>query len=170
MRELRYSDYYASYDELKYNSSYVHGNAALQLEPLEKERKRKKTKKSKLHVVKKKPTKDLYTKSQIVRNRMALTITLVALMAVSMSLIRFLELQATVSLRAAQVNELEEKYVTMKADNDLEQVRINSSIDYDKIFEVAVNDLGMVYANKDQVIVYNSEKMEVVKQLSSIPD
>ena len=170
MRELRYSDYYASYDELKYNSSYVHGNAVLQLEPLEKERKRKKTKKSKLHVVKKKPTKDLYTKSQIVRNRMALTITLVALMAVSMSLIRFLELQATVSLRAAQVNELEEKYVTMKADNDLEQVRINSSIDYDKIFEVAVNDLGMVYANKDQVIVYNSEKMEVVKQLSSIPD
>ncbi len=169
MRELRYSDYYASYDELKYNTSYVQGSNVLQLEPLRKEEK-KQEKKPKLHVVKtRKPKKDLYTRAQAMQNRMALTITMVALIAVCLSCIRYLDLQAEVSGKAEVISELEAKYVDLKTDNDLTEVVIDSSIDYDNILNVAINELGMVYANKDQVIVYNSQEMECVKQLGDIP-
>lgn len=171
MRELRYSDYYASYDELKYNTSYVQGNNVLQFDPVQEEEKKEKVeRKQQIRIVKKrKPKKDLYTKSQVVRNRMALTITMAALVAVCFSCINYLNLQAQVSGRAEAISELEARYVDLKTENDLAEVVINSSIDYDNILNVAINELGMVYANKDQVIVYDSQKMECVKQLSDIP-
>ncbi len=169
MRELRYSDYYTSYNRFKYNTSYVQGNNVLQLEPEYKE-KVKKPKKPKLHIVKpRKRKKDVYTKAQVARNKMALTITMAALILVSFSLIRYLELQAQVAGRADTISVLEEQYVVLKTQNDLKEAELNSNIDYDKILSIAVNELGMVYANKDQVVVYNSEKMEVVKQLENIP-
>lgn len=171
MRELRYSDYYASYDELRYGTSYVQGSNVLQLEPVRKEEKKTKTaKKPNLRIVKqRKPKKELYTRAQVMQNRMALTITVIALLAVCFSCINYLKLQAEVSGRAEVISELEEQYVSLKTENDLAEVRINSSIDYDHILDVAINELGMVYAEKDQIIVYNSQEMECVKQLSEIP-
>lgn len=170
MRELRYNDYYKSYNELRYNSSYVQGNNVLQFEP-EYEEKPKKPKKPKLHIVKpKKRKKDVYTKAQVARNQAALFITMVALVLVSFSLIHYLDLQAQVAGRADEISELEEKYVDLKSQNDLREAELNGNIDYDNILSIAVNELGMVYANKDQIIVYNSEKPEVVKQLENIPE
>lgn len=171
MRELRYSDYYASYDELKYSTSYVQGSNVLQLEPVHKEEKKvKQEKKRQLHIVKnRKPKKDLYTRAQVMQNRMALAITVVALLAVCYSCINYLHLQAEVSGKAEVISELEAQYVDLKTENDLTEVVIDSTIDYDNILNVAINELGMVYANKDQVIVYNSQEMECVKQLSDIP-
>lgn len=169
MRELRYSDYYASYEELKYGDSYVQGNTALQLEPVRKEKKKKRPKLRVVKQKKQKPRKDLYTRAQVMQNRMTLAVTLIALIAVCMSCINYLGLQAEVSGKAAVISELEEKYVDLKTDNDLAEVVIDSSIDYNYILEVAINELGMVYPNKDQVVVYDSQKMEVVKQLENIP-
>lgn len=171
MRELRYSDYYASYEELKYSTSYVQGNNVLQFDPVQKEEKKEKTeRKPQIRIVKaRKPKKDLYTRAQIIRNRMTLTITMAALVAVCFSCIHYLNLQAEVSGRAEVISKLEAQYVDMKTENDLTEVVINSTIDYDYILDVAVNELGMVYANKDQVIVYDSQEMECVKQLSDIP-
>lgn len=169
MRELRYNDYYASHNELRYNTPYIHGNNVLQLEPEYKE-KVKKPKKPKLRIVKpKKRRKDIYTRAQVARNKMALTITVAALIMVSFSLIHYLDLQAQVAGRADTVSKLEEKYVELKSQNDLREAELNGNIDYDRILSIAVNELGMVYANKDQIIVYNSEKLEVVKQLEEIP-
>lgn len=172
MRELRYSDYYASYNELKYNTSYVQGSNVLQFEPVQKEEKREKIERApQIRIVKKqKVRKSLYTRAQIMRNRMTLTVTMIALIAVCFSCINYLELQAEVSSRAEIISDLEARYVDLKTENDLTEVVINSTIDYDSILEVAVNELGMVYANKDQVIVYDSRKMECVKQLNSIPE
>lgn len=170
MRELRYSDYYhTSNNRLKYQSSYVQGNNVLQMEP-EYEERVKKPKKPKLHIVKpKKRKKDVYTRAQVARNKMALTITMIALILVSFSLIHYLDLQAQVAGRADEIGKLEEQYVALKSQNDLREAELNGNIDYDKILSIAVNELGMVYANKDQIIVYNSVKPEVVKQLENIP-
>lgn len=167
MRELRYSDYYASYEELKYNTPYVQGSNVLQLEPVRKEKKKAKPH---LRVVKpRKPKKDLYTKAQVAQNRIALTITVIALMAVSLSCINYLQLQAQVAEKAATVAALEEQYVELRTENDLAEVVINSAIDYNKVLDVAINELGMVYAGKDQVVIYESQAMECVKQLGDIP-
>ncbi len=166
MREINYNDYRASYDELM-RTPYVQGSNVLQLEPV---RKPKKKKKSHLRVVKtQKPKKDLYTKAQVIQNRMALAITIIALVAVSWSCIHYLQLQADVASRAATINALEKQYVELKTENDLAEVVINSTIDYNMVVDVAMNELGMVYAGKDQVVIYDSQAMECVKQLSNIP-
>ncbi len=166
MREINYNDYRASYNELM-RTPYVQGSNVLQLEPVRKEKKKKK---SHLRVVKtKKQKKDLYTRAQAVQNRIALTITIVALMAVSLSCINYLQLQAELASKAATINALEKQYVELKTENDLAEVVINSTIDYNMVVDVAMNELGMVYAGKDQVVVYDSQAMECVKQLGDIP-
>lgn len=100
---------------------------------------------------------------------MALTITMIALVIVSFSLIHYLDLQAQVAGKADEIGKLEEQYVALKSQNDLREAELNGNIDYEQILSIAVNELGMVYANKDQIIVYNSVKPEVVKQLDNIP-
>lgn len=166
MREINYNDYRASYEELM-RTPYVQGSNVLQLEPVRKEKKKKK---SHLRVVKQRnPKKDLYTKAQVIQNRITLTITVIALIAVSYSCINYLQLQAKVAEKAAIISELEEQYVEMKTENDLAEVVIDSDIDYNKVLDVAINELGMVYAGKDQVVVYESQAMEGVKQLGDIP-
>lgn len=170
MRELRYSDYYATYEQLKYSGSYgVQGNNVLQLEPVHKEVKKKK-KKPHLHIVEqKKPKRNLYNRAQVMQNRVTLAVTMIALVAVCMSCIRYLELQADVSGMADTIGKLEAQYVDLKTENDLTEVIVNSTIDYNNVIDVAMNELGMVYAGEDQVIEYDSTKMEVVKQLGDIP-
>jgi cell division protein FtsB len=168
MRELRYSDYYASYDELKNDTSYVYGNTALSLEPARKPQK-KKAQKPKLHVVKKRK-QDLYTRAQARRNTSVLFVTIAALLTFYFFCMSYLQIQAEVGERADTISELEEEYVALKTENDLLAADLNGSIDYEYVLDVALNELGMVYADQDQVIVYNSQKMECVKQLSNIPE
>lgn len=173
MRELRYSDYVASYDELRYGDAYVSGSNVLSLEPLEKEEKKRK-KRTGLHLVKPRKVthkkKALYTRAQAVQNSLTMVVTLVALTAVCLSCINYLQLQAKVSAMGDQVAKLESQYVNLKTENDLAEVVIDSTIDYNHILDVAVNELGMVYAEEGQVVVYNSTKMECVKQLENIPE
>ena len=55
-------------------------------------------------------------------------------------------------------------------DNDALESDINASIDYNALYDTAVNELGMVYPGKDQVITYNSKESEYVKQYKDVPD
>ncbi len=50
------------------------------------------------------------------------------------------------------------------------QVRINASIDLDHIYKVATEELGMVYANPEQVLLYDKTESEYVRQYEDIPD
>ena len=42
-------------------------------------------------------------------------------------------------------------------------------MDLEKIRDIAVNELGMVYANEDQVVLYDNEGSDYVKQYADIP-
>ena len=57
---------------------------------------------------------------------------------------------------------LEESIEKLKGDNDALLTRINTSVDLDYVYKVATEELGMVYANKDQVRLYN--KTDVYKR------
>ena len=50
------------------------------------------------------------------------------------------------------------------------ETRINTSIDLDNIYKIATEELGMVYANKDQVRMYNKTESEYVRQYEDIPE
>ena len=45
---------------------------------------------------------------------------------------------------------------------------INASIDYNAIYNTAVNELGMVYPSRSQVVGYDSKESEYVKQYKDI--
>ena len=47
---------------------------------------------------------------------------------------------------------------------------INSSIDLNKIYEIATKELGMVYARRDQVLLYDKTESEYVRQYEDIPE
>ena len=58
----------------------------------------------------------------------------------------------------------------LKENNDVLESDINASIDYDAIYDTAVNELGMVYPEKKQVITYDSKESEYVKQYKDVPE
>ena len=57
-----------------------------------------------------------------------------------------------------------------QAENDALETSINTSIDLNEIYEIATKELGMVYANKDQVLLYDKTESEYVRQYEDIPE
>ena len=79
-------------------------------------------------------------------------------------------MQAAAKVNSDKIIELKSTLNSLKDDNDALEADINASIDYNTIYDTAVNELGMVYPGKDQVITYNSQESEYVKQYKDVPD
>lgn len=93
-----------------------------------------------------------------------------ALIVVLGMCVAYLRVQADITARIKNIEAQEkllEQYVT---DNDALQSRIDASIDLDEIYRVATEELGMVYANKDQVISYEKAPTEYVRQYDNITE
>lgn len=83
--------------------------------------------------------------------------------------IQYLELQASVKNNSTDVSKLESQLSKLTDQNDMTEVEINGSIDYDSILDTAINQLGMVYPSRKQFVEYDSKNSEYVKQYSDIP-
>ena len=75
----------------------------------------------------------------------------------------------TQSEQAKEIAVLEEQLAELKEANDNKQIAIDTSVDFNYIYSVAVEELGMVHASKDQVISYESGESEFVIQYSDVP-
>ncbi len=84
--------------------------------------------------------------------------------------VSYLQLQSSITARLDRIEALEERIETLKADNDALETRINTSVDLDYVYKVATEELGMVYANKNQVRLYNKTESEYVRQYEDIPE
>jgi cell division protein FtsL len=83
---------------------------------------------------------------------------------------QYLNVQATAKTNSDVIAELKSELSTLKENNDVLESDINASIDYDAIYDTAVNELGMVYPEKKQVITYDSKESEYVKQYKDVPE
>ena len=83
---------------------------------------------------------------------------------------QYLNVQAVAKANSDKIIELKSTLNSLKDDNDALESDINASIDYNALYDTAVNELGMVYPGKDQVITYNSKESEYVKQYKDVPD
>ena len=54
-------------------------------------------------------------------------------------------------------------------DNAAHKLRLNNMYSLDDIYNVATNELGMVYAKKGQIIYYEGADEDYVKQYQDIP-
>ena len=66
--------------------------------------------------------------------------------------------------RMDHIKELEQELDALRSENDITQTRINTSVDLDYVYQVATEELGMVYAGKDQVLMYHQTESEYVRQ------
>lgn len=74
------------------------------------------------------------------------------------------------STNAGKISTLQAQLEELKIENDQKELSIDTSIDYEYIYNVAVEELGMVYASEDQIINYKSGESEYVMQFKDIPE
>ena len=67
------------------------------------------------------------------------------------------------------ISKLEKELNDLKLANDEEYTRITSSVDLEEIRRIAIQELGMQYAEEGQIISFASESNDYVKQLADIP-
>ena len=83
--------------------------------------------------------------------------------------INYLKLQAENTAYQKTVTAKGVRLSEMKLENDSEYNRIISSVDLEHVKDVAMNELGMVYASEKQIRTYNSIQSDYVKQYQDIP-
>ena len=83
--------------------------------------------------------------------------------------VNYIHIQSGMTGRMDTIKTLEQQLDTLKAENDALETSINTSVDLDYVYKVATEELGMVYANKDQVRLYNKTESEYVRQYEDIP-
>lgn len=95
-------------------------------------------------------------------------LTLAAVCALSIC-VSYLHIQSTIASRIHNIEVLEQQLEQLKSENDALQTAINTDIDLDYVYKVATEELGMVYANRNQVLLYDKTESEYVRQYEDIP-
>lgn len=92
-----------------------------------------------------------------------------ALAAAGFILIGYIRLQSDITNSMKNIAKLESQLNHLRADNDERLNRIESGIDLEEIKRIAINELGMRYADEGQVIVYSGEGSDYVRQIAELP-
>lgn len=93
----------------------------------------------------------------------------VALVATGIILVNYIGLQSDITSSVKRISALESELNELKLANDEEYIRVNSSIDLEEIRRIAIQELGMQYAQEGQIITFSGESNDYVKQMADIP-
>lgn len=93
-----------------------------------------------------------------------------ALLATGWILVGYIGLQSDITNSIKHIASLENELNDLKLANDEEYNRITSSIDLEEVRRIAIQELGMQYAEEGQIVVFESENNDYVKQVAPIPD
>lgn len=110
------------------------------------------------------------TKSLSGINMASLLVLTVAIIATVYVCVDYLKVQTQVTQMEKQIVSLEKDLLAKTNENDAANEAINTAFDLDYVYKVAVEELGMVYPNKNTVITYQSSKDDYVRQYEDIPN
>ena len=148
------------------NQGYVYGTAARNM-AAERARTRKQRvvqyRQDMSHTVRKNQEKALQMNLPYV-----IMLTLAAVCALYIC-IGYLHVQSSMTAKIHNIETLEQQLEQLRSENDALQTRINTDMDLDHIYKVATEELGMVYANRNQVLLYDKTESEYVRQYEDIP-
>lgn len=102
------------------------------------------------------------------KNRMATLNLLFVTIICCMSFVGYVSLQNSVTTRLNHIANLQSQVNELKADNNAALSRIETNINVADIKETALNDLGMVYADKSHIVYYQTENKDYMSQYLSI--
>ncbi len=94
----------------------------------------------------------------------------IALIATGWILVGYIKLQSDITNSIKHIATLERELNDLKIANDEELNRITSNIDLEEVRRIAIQELGMKYAEEGQIVVFESENNDYVKQIAAIPD
>lgn len=94
----------------------------------------------------------------------------IAAVAALVVCIGYLRLQSEITSRSRNIASLQEELADLKEDNTTRYNAVLNSVNLEEIREKAINELGMVYANPEQIIKYKSPTSSKVKQYENIPE
>ena len=86
----------------------------------------------------------------------------------SFFLIEYISLQSEVTGTVGEIARLETQLASLKSDNDETLNEINSGINLDDIKYRAIAQLGMTYAQEDQIVTYDGGSGDYVRQVSEL--
>ena len=92
-----------------------------------------------------------------------------ALAACGMILVYYIGLQSDITNSVKNISRLESQLNDLKVANEENYSRISSSVDLEEIRRIAIQELGMQYAQEGQIISFTSENSDYVKQMAEIP-
>ena len=81
-----------------------------------------------------------------------------------------LHMEASINEKKTNINALESELESIEDDNAALKLSLESMYSLDQIYDVATNELGMVYAKKGQIVYYESANEDYVKQYQDIPE
>ncbi len=81
-----------------------------------------------------------------------------------------LHMEASINEQKSNINTLENELEAIEDDNAALKLSLESMYSLDDIYNVATNELGMVYAKKGQVVYYESANEDYVKQYQDVPE
>lgn len=84
--------------------------------------------------------------------------------------IAVLYMESRISLQQANINDLETQLEAIEEENAAYKLSLESMYTLDEIYDVATNELGMVYAEKGQIVYYESADEDYVKQYQDVPE
>ena len=93
-----------------------------------------------------------------------------ALVVTGIILVNYIRLQSDITNSVKHISKLEKELNDLKLANDEEYSRISSNVDLEEIKRIAIQELGMQYAEEGQIVTFASESNDYVKQIADIPN
>jgi len=139
--------------------TYVYGNTARALRPIEEEVKspKKLSNKARRNI----------DRDTSMNPGFMLFLTL-AMVVTGVVCIQYIKLQSSVTGYTDKISALEIQLEEVRASNDDYESRIKGAVGLEDIKKRAMDDLGMTYASDDQIVVYESDGTDYVRQFISL--
>ena len=93
----------------------------------------------------------------------------VAMVVTGITLTNYIGLQSDITNSVKHISTLEKQLNDLKLANAEEYSRITSSVNLEEIKRIAIQELGMQYAEEGQIVPFTSQNNDYVKQMADIP-
>ncbi|MEG2145631.1 MAG: hypothetical protein RRY06_03245 [Lachnospiraceae bacterium] len=146
--------------------AYVYGNTVLQPEVAPQRRREREQPKRPRRV-----SKQVRKNQKKAMHMSASYVVFLAVAAVIMlcACTQYLQLQSQINKRSQHITSLQQELASTKEENNTMYNAIIDSVNLENVRNVAVNELGMVNVEPEQIIEYPSESGDYVKQYQNIP-
>lgn len=147
------------------NQMYVYGNAVPK--PVYEPQRREIEKPRRTHAdrqVSKSRSKAMHA------NRAYVVFLAVAAIVMLIVCVNYIQLRSTIISRSANITALQAELASLKEENNTKYNVVMDSVNLDEVRTTALEELGMVYANKDQIVEYDNPTGGYIKQYEVIPE